>query len=166
VGRGAVLPRPRTPDVTEAGSLQHREEDLPRHGAGDSVGPEGLVRRGLLPDQPDVTCLEPTAWAQEPKDLLQYSRLVWDQIQDAIADGNIEGASREGQGFNGRLAEFGLQASSPGTAGFCHGEHLGRKVDSHNPSHRSDDLGRDEGVEACTAAQIQHRLAGDGSAPG
>jgi hypothetical protein len=55
--------------IGEAGFFEHCEEDLPRHGAGNSVGPGRLVRRRPVTDQPDVACLKPTAGTQDPEDL-------------------------------------------------------------------------------------------------
>ena len=61
VARGAVLARSYQANVAEAGVFKHCEEDLPRHGAGDSVGPAGFVRRETVTDQPDVAGLQPAA---------------------------------------------------------------------------------------------------------
>ena len=69
VAGGAVLSRSHKAHIDEAGLFEHREEDLPRHGAGNSVGPLGLVRRDPVTNQSDITSLEPAAWAQDPEDL-------------------------------------------------------------------------------------------------
>ena len=51
---GAVLARSHQAGFREAGLFKHREEDLPRHGAGNSVGPLGLVRRDPVANQSDI----------------------------------------------------------------------------------------------------------------
>lgn len=63
VPRGAVLARSHKPRIFEASLLKHREEDLPRHGPGNSVGPLGLVQRDPVASQSDVAGLEPAARA-------------------------------------------------------------------------------------------------------
>src|SRR5574341_2519252 len=68
---GAVLTRSHMVGIREAGVFEHREEDLPRHGAGNSVGPLGLVRRDPVTNQSDIARLEPTAWAWDSDNLAQ-----------------------------------------------------------------------------------------------
>ncbi len=55
----AVLSSPSEAGLDEAGILKHREEDLPRHGPSDSVGPGRLVGRRLFALQAHVAGLKP-----------------------------------------------------------------------------------------------------------
>jgi len=54
---GAVLARSHQAGFREAGPFEHREEDLPRHGADNSVGPLGFVRRDPVANQSDIARL-------------------------------------------------------------------------------------------------------------
>ncbi len=71
MARGSIFTCSREVRVGEAGVFEHREEDLPRHGTGNSVGPLGLVRRDAVTNQSDIARLEASPRAQDPEDLLQ-----------------------------------------------------------------------------------------------
>jgi len=90
MARGSIFTCSREVRVGEAGLFKHREEDLPRHGAGNSVGPLGLVRRDSLTDQSDIARLEPTARTQDAENLPQRPGLVRDQVQDPVTQRDIE----------------------------------------------------------------------------
>jgi hypothetical protein len=90
VNRGTVDPGPRTAHLDEPGLFEHREEDLPRHGTGNSVGPGRLIRRRFVPRQTHIAGLEPPAGLEDAEDLTESSRFVGNQVEDAIAQGNVE----------------------------------------------------------------------------
>src|SRR3990172_2283913 len=75
VGGGAVLADAGAAGVGEAGGLDHREEDLPRHGTADSVGPGGVLRDERVVGEPHVADLQPAARAQDAEDLPEGGRL-------------------------------------------------------------------------------------------
>lgn len=142
--------------VGEAGFFEYGEEDLPRYGAGNSIGPWRLVRWGPVTDQSNVAGLKPTAGTQHSENLSKGCRLVRDQVEDPVADGYIKGGVRIRQGLDGGLAELDLGKSRldlPG-AGDC--KHLWREVDPYNVTLESDVLRSDKGIEPGATAQVQH----------
>ena len=86
----AILARSDEPALGEAGVFEHREEDLPRHGAGNSVGPLGLVPWHLISDKADVARLKAPARTQDPEDLPQRGGLVRNQVEDSVTERDIE----------------------------------------------------------------------------
>ncbi len=90
VPRGAVLAGSLKAGFREAGPFKHREEDLPRHGAGNSIGPLGLVRGVPVTDESDIAGLKPTTRPQDSEDLAECLGLVGDQIEDPVAERHIK----------------------------------------------------------------------------
>jgi hypothetical protein len=67
----AVVSRPHAAGICEAGVFEHREEDLPRHGARNSVGPGGFLWRRFFAGEPHVARLDTAARLEHPEDLAE-----------------------------------------------------------------------------------------------
>jgi hypothetical protein len=101
--------------------------------------------------------LNPPAGRQHAVQLREDCILVWDEVDDAVRDHDVEARVREGKLLGLALDELDVLGAHLGGPAPRLVEHLVRHVDANDLPSGGDHLSRDERVRPRTAAQVELR---------
>lgn len=92
--------------------------------------------------------------------LLEHRALVGAQVHNAVADDHVRPPVVHGNGLGEALADLDVRQAHAARPLSGLRSHLRRHVHRDDPTIRSNLLRRDERIESCPAADIDHTLAG------
>ena len=107
----------------------------------------------------DVGDADPAARAQDARDLGEDGRLVRGQVDDAVADDDVDRVGRQRDLLDVALEQLDVGHAGLGDVALGEGEHLVGHVEAEDAAGRADALGRQEHIDAAARAQVEHPLA-------
>jgi hypothetical protein len=138
-------------NVLEPDRLQAGPELREAQGAGDATRVGAALgafgwREGVVGD--DVGDADPSPRPQDAGDLAEDRRLVGSEINDAVADDDVNRGRREWNGFDVTAQPLDVGGSGGGRVALSQGQHLVGHVQAEGTAGWPDALGRQQDVDA------------------
>jgi hypothetical protein len=152
----------RDADLGEADLAQPRLVLSEGEGARDAArvaAALGSLRRGEVVARDDVAHANPPARAQDAGHLGEHGGLVGGQVDDAVADDDVDRSSGEWNLLDSALEELDVRHTRLGGVPEREGEHLLCHVEAVRLPGRPHASGRQEDVDSAPRAEIEDALA-------
>ena len=108
----------------------------------------------------DVADADPAARPEDAGDLGEDGRLVGGEVDDAVADDDVDRLGGQRDGLDVALQELDVRRAGLGGVVLGEREHLVGHVEAERAAGRADPLGRQQDVDPAARPEVEHALAG------